>query len=247
MSGIIIHGRRFDCKLLIFDMDGTLIDEGPRFMNLARARAEAMRELLDEEFVEEWARLSGVDLKRGEIDMNGPLARASRREDTVVASTAMYLRGKKWTEARRMAEEIYGRADEMLKGKKETLFSGVGTALERLKASGLKLAVATNEGSRVAEEIMFSIGVRDLFDFFVGADDVVNPKPAADMVLLACERCGCSPSQAVMIGDQPADLMAGRKASVGLIVAVRSKTVQEAEVMDLADIVIDSVAELDSF
>ena len=248
MPGITVNGRRFECKLVIFDLDGTLIDERKRFLNLAGARVRAMREFLGEDFVGEWARLSGVDLNKGSIDMSGPLARASRRDDLAVAATAIWLHGMKWSEARRVAEEIYNRADGMLADDKgEALIAGAGDALKRLKRAGLKLAIATNETRKAAEKVMSSLGVKEQFDFFVGADDVQNPKPAADMVLMACEGCGCNPSKAAMIGDQPADLTAGRRASLGVVVAVRSPTVAESEVKDLADAVIDSVAELETF
>ena len=217
-------------------------------MNLAKARAKAMRETLSEEFVEEWARLSGVDLNLGAIDMNGPLARASRRDDLAVAAVAIWLKGRKWYEARVLADEIYGRADAMLTRKNmEKLFSGVEDSLRRLKSAGLRLAIATNETRKAAEGVTDALAIRELFDFFVGADDVQNPKPSADMVLKACEGCGCQPSEAVIIGDQPMDLLAGRRASLGAVVAVKSSTVTEREVMELADAVIDSVAELDAF
>jgi len=239
---IILHGQQIECSLLIFDMDGTLIDERIRFRALAEARTETMRNLLGDEAVEIWARLSGVNVETGKIDMNGPLARASRRDDLVVAATAIYLSGLRWNDAKELAEKVYGAADELRSSKEgEMLFPGVAETLRGLKKAGLKLSIATNEGHLAAENTMTSLGLHEMFDAFVGADDIANPKPSPDMILMACTMCGCSPAEAVYVGDQPVDMMAGRNAGVKATIAVKSEYVPLSEISKLSDFVIDSI------
>lgn len=245
MPTIAVGGERFDCDLVIFDMDGTLVDEVTRFRSLATARARALRELVGEDAVALWSRASGVDVDAGEIDMDGPLARAPRREDLAVATTALYLSGYRWREAKRLAEQAYKMADEIQTSTYDvSLLPGVEDTLRHMRGTGLRLAIATNGGCVGAVEIMRGIGVYELFDAIVGADDVKNAKPAPDMVLLACERCGCRPSVAVYVGDQPEDMMAGRRAAVKAVIAVRSRFVPAAEIEGLSDAVINSVGDI---
>lgn len=242
MPTITVQGQQLECSLLIFDMDGTLVDERIRFRALAEARAEAMRNLVGEDAVEIWARLSGVNVETGKIDMNGPLARASRRDDLVVATTAIYISGRRWHDAKEMAEKVYGAADELRSSKEGTmLFPGVAGTLRGLKRAGLKLSIATNEGHLAAENAMTNLELHEMFDAFVGADDVVNSKPSPDMILMACTICGCSPADAVYVGDQPVDMMAGRNAGVKATIAVRSEHVPLSEISKLSDFVIDSI------
>lgn len=245
MLTISAGGKRFNCSLLIFDMDGTLIDEKSRFRSLAKARVQALREIVGESVVELWSRASGVDVDAEKIDMSGPLARAPRKEDLVVAATVLYLSGWRWDEAKSLAEQVYNAADEIQASTyRATPFPGVEAVLREMRSAGFRLAIATNDRRAAAENTMKGIGVYELFDAIVGADDVENPKPAPDMILLACERCGCPPMEAIYVGDQPVDMKAGREAGAKALIAVRSEFVPEAEIEDLSDIVIDSVGEI---
>jgi phosphoglycolate phosphatase-like HAD superfamily hydrolase len=69
--------------------------------------------------------------------------------------------------------------------------------------------------------LMESVNLKGVFKVIIGADDVQNPKPAPDMILLACERCGCIPDETIYVGDMPIDMIAGRRAGV-TAVAVKS-------------------------
>lgn len=245
MPTISVGGKRFDCTLLIFDMDGTLIDEKSRFLSLAKARVQAMKKVFGESVVELWSKASGVDVEAEKIDMNGPLARAPRREDMIVAATVLYLSGQRWNEAKSLAEQVYNTADKIQASTyKANLFPGVEDALRKMRNAGFKLAIATNDRHVAAEDTMRAIGVHGLFETIVGADDVENPKPAPDMILLACERCGCPPAEAIYIGDQSVDMRAGRGTPVKALIAVRSEFVPAAEIKDLSDAIIDSVGEI---
>lgn len=88
MEKLCISGRSLEYALAIFDMTGTLIATEPRMCARAEARARILGRLAGEEAVENWARLSGVNLETWDIDEDGPLARAPRREDLTVGSTA---------------------------------------------------------------------------------------------------------------------------------------------------------------
>ena len=242
MPFLSILGEEIEAELILFDLDGTLLDASTRHRNLARARVETIGRLAGGRAVEEWARLSGVDRDTFEIDPQGPLARAPRREDLAVASAAIYVSGHPWHEAWELAERAYEEADRLQEALyKPSLVKGTEEALRSLKKAGFKLGIATNGESTSASAMMKALGLLDLFDVVLGADSVVESKPAPEMVLLACERVGVPPGRAIFVGDQREDMRAGRAASVRAVVSVNNS---EEAVTGLADFSLDSVADL---
>jgi phosphoglycolate phosphatase len=240
-----LAGKKIECELVIFDMTGTLIDVKSRLRARARSRARALTRLVGEEAVANWARLSGVNLGTWDADEDGPLAKAPRREDLIVAASAIYQTGRKWEEAKELAKEAYDEADESLASYyKPALFDGVEDTLRRLRAAGLKLAIATNDRRADAEETMRTTGGLELFDVVVGADDVENPKPSPDMITMACEMCGTPSPRAVCVGDLPMDMKAGRAAGVKAVVAVCKSPEPSPELTQLADFIVESVSDL---
>jgi phosphoglycolate phosphatase len=242
MPFLSILGEEIEAELILFDLDGTLLDASTRHRNLARARIDTIGRLVGGRAVDEWARLSGVDNDTFEIDPQGPLARAPRREDLIVASAAIYVSGHPWHVARELAERAYKEADRL----QETLYrpslmEGVGEALRSLKEGGFKLGIATNGESTSASALMKELGLLDLFNVILGADSVVEAKPAPEMALLACERVGVPPGRALFVGDQQEDMRAGRTASVKAVVSVNNS---DQAVMGLADVSLNSVAEI---
>ncbi|UCD45349.1 MAG: HAD family hydrolase [Candidatus Bathyarchaeota archaeon] len=246
MPRISVSGSVFECDLIVFDMTGTLVDSKARQRARAKSRAQAITGLVGEEATSHWAQLSGVSLTTWDVDESGPLARAPRREDLIVGATALYLAGLRWEEAKQIAAKAYDEADNSLVYEyKPSLFDGVEETITRLKSGGVKLAIATNDRRADAEETMASIGVLDLFDAVVGADDVDDPKPSPEMLLLACERCITMPSRAVCVGDLPSDMVAGRSAGMKAVVAVRSSLDPSSELVEQADFVIESVSQIE--
>jgi len=244
---IVAAGKRIDCRLLIFDLTDTLIDSSPRFQELAKARVKALTKNAGEYAAENWARLSGVDMKVWTIDPHGPLHRAPRREDLIVAATAIYKKGRTWEEAKQLARISYDDADRYLdEHYTPAIFEGIDHTLRDLIEKGLKLAVATNDRREVADKLLHSTGIRGLFSAIVGADEVERVKPSPDMILVACSRIGVDPTDAVFIGDSPIDMAAGKSAGVKSVIAVSPAAEPSRELLDSADAYVKSVSEIKS-
>ena len=196
MPILIIEDTEVEAVLVLFDFDGTLVDGGDRHRNLARARRETIGKRAGREAVVNWARLSGVDLETGRVDPEGPLARAPSRGDLAVAAAAVYLTGRTWHESMRLASEAYEEADALLESTyRPVLLPSVGEALGRMKGAGFRLGIATNGDGSSAEAMARDLGVDRLFDVVVGAGDVIEAKPAPDIILLACRRVGVAPGR----------------------------------------------------
>jgi phosphoglycolate phosphatase len=242
MPFLSLLGREMEARFVLFDLDGTLLDASTRHRKLARARLETIKGLAGDEAANEWARFSGVVPGAFDVDPQGPLARAPRREDLIVASVAIYVSGQPWPAARELAERAYEEADRLQETLcRPSLMEGVEEALRNMKKAGFKLGIATNGESTSASAMMEELGMLDLFDVVLGADSVGEAKPAPEMVLLACKRVGVPPCRALFVGDQQEDMRAGRAASVKAVVAVNNS---DEAVTGLADFSLGSVADI---
>jgi len=237
----VVGGKRMRCSLVVFDLDGTLLDDEPKYRFLAEARMREITRVAGREAAETWARLSGVDPSTMRVDMDGPLSKAPRREDVAIAAAAICLTGRRWNEAKSLADEAYEAADRVQSMNfTPSFYPGVRRKIEEMREEGLRLGVATNGERGNAEVMLRRLDALGSFDIVVGADDVKNAKPAPDMILFASERLGLGPENVVYIGDQPTDMVAGRGAGCGAVVAVgpEAESLSELSARSVAEIVV---------
>ncbi|MGW2558468.1 HAD family hydrolase [Streptomyces sp. NPDC001514] len=83
-------------------------------------------------------------------------------------------------------------------------------------AVGVRLAIATNNSPRVAEEYLTGRGLRECFAPHIHGrtTDLHLLKPDPDCVHRALASLGADPAASLMIGDTPSDLYAARDAGV---------------------------------
>jgi phosphoglycolate phosphatase len=236
-----INDEELDAELILFDLDGTLVDDRARYRRLAESRMKAMTRRVGKEAAETWARLEGVDPESLLVDMNGPLSKAPRREDLAVAAVALYQHGHPWHKARELSKAIYDEADEIQRRSyTPRFFPGAREVLEELRSRGFMLGVATNGEASLTLGVLETLGALELFDVVVGADMVDEGKPAPDVILKACELAGAPPGKTVYVGDQPTDAKAARSAGVARSVGVGGVDLLDAG----ADDVVGSVSEI---
>jgi AHBA synthesis associated protein len=97
---------------------------------------------------------------------------------------------------------------------------GAADLLDGLRRDGVALAVATGKTHDRAVQVLAAVGLLDRLDAVVGSDEVADGKPAPDIVLLALDRLGAAPAQAIMVGDSPLDMLAGRSAGTRIAAAL---------------------------
>jgi len=230
MLKLTINGRKYCPELILFDVDGTLVDDSHRYSSLGKARYIAFKEHASENAAKKWSELSGVNPSDWTIDPTGPISKAPRRDDLAIAGGALYLDGHNWYDARELAERIYEAADEIQAATfKPVIYEGVKEKLHELFDAGFKLGIATNGVTSITEEMLDGLGIGDLFSVIVGADTVEKSKPAPDMILLACNRVGISVSETIYVGDQPTDIRAATDAGARAYIAVRNQIEEATE------------------
>jgi phosphoglycolate phosphatase len=95
---------------------------------------------------------------------------------------------------------------------------GAVEALDLLRASGVGTGLVTNR--RYPRDVAVMVGLADRLDLILGLEDVPRPKPDPSALLLALDRLGASPREALYVGDTDIDMRAAEAAGVpGLGVA----------------------------
>lgn len=127
------------------------------------------------------------------------------------------------------------------------LFTGVREILQVWDAAGQPWGVVTNKPSRFTFPLLDYLGVRPSLNCVVTPDMVAKGKPDPAAVLLACERLGVFPADALFIGDAEQDVIAGRCAGTATAVALWGYIpLRETPAKWNADFSVRSVAELNA-
>lgn len=104
---------------------------------------------------------------------------------------------------------------------------GASAVLAALKEAGKVIGVVTSKSTPMAWRGLQLFDLDQYIDTLVGAEDTSQHKPNPDPVVLALEKLGGAPDQAVMIGDSPYDIEAGLRAgtyTIGLDWTIFPKT-----------------------
>jgi phosphoglycolate phosphatase len=239
--------RETDCRLVILDKDGTLVDFRSVWVPIVQARARFIVEeaAVDPGLEPALLRAFGYDPDGGRVDPRGPLAIAPRAETTVIGATLLYGAGLSWEDAMAAVRRAYLRADEIVDPVRVgRAVPGVEATLRRLRAAGARLAVATTDTTAQAERGLAALGLADLFEAIVGADGVTLSKPHPEAVERLCRTVGVPASETVVVGDAVADVLMGKGAGVALTVGVLTGVTTAAEFQDHADVVVPSLADI---
>lgn len=178
-------------RAVIFDLDGTLTDTTTGIVEAARvalATVGACRPPADQV-----KPLIGLPLEQ----MFGRLLPPGSTAAAVAACISAY-------------RSYYDRAIMP----RTRLFPDARDALERCRAAGVRLAVATSKLTPLAEQALAIAGARHYFDLVVGSDQVRQPKPHPEMVYLILAALAVVPQEALMVGDAIHDIAMGRAAGL---------------------------------
>jgi HAD superfamily hydrolase (TIGR01509 family) len=110
--------------------------------------------------------------------------------------------------------------------------------LERLRADGRKLVVATSASGKDLKALLEQADLESLIDDSTNSDEADESKPAPDIVEAALEKSGHNAGDVVMLGDTPYDVKAARRAGVRII-GVRCGGWTDRELKGAAEIYAD--------
>ena len=203
--------------VVLFDLDGTVIDSGAIILASMRHAAKEVlgAEPPDEELM---AAVGGPGL---EAQMH---ALAPDRVDELVS--------------------VYRAHNEPLH-EGLACCAGIDDLLVRLKDEGRRLGIVTAKRRKTVALAFDQIPLEHLFETVVGGDETARHKPDPEPLLLALERLGADAGDTVYVGDAPFDIKAAKAAGVFSIAVtwggIHSRERLEAE---SPDAIVDSADEL---
>jgi len=121
-------------------------------------------------------------------------------------------------------------------------FPGAEALLRRLREVGLELVVASSASEDELKPLLEVCGALPFVQHRTSSDDAQHSKPDPDIVQVALRKAGCSPGEAVMLGDTPYDVQAANTVGVRAI-ALRSGGHPDAALSG-ALVIYDDVADL---
>jgi phosphoglycolate phosphatase len=177
-------------KLVIFDLDGTLI-------NSLEDLTDATNHMLSEMGRE---KLSGNDVKK----LVGQGARRLVERALPDVSSPDIER----------ALNIFLVYNDSHIVDKTRLYQGVKETLALLRDKGYQLAVISNKNEALCQKVMQTLGIKCFFAAVIGADSMPFRKPSPEPVLMLLRDFGVTAAESVIIGDSINDVAAGKAAGV---------------------------------
>ncbi|HRP25118.1 MAG TPA: phosphoglycolate phosphatase [Thauera sp.] len=187
---------RFSPRAVLFDLDGTLLD-------------------------------TIADLADAANLMLSELGRPARSQDEIHSFVGKGIpnlvrrcmtEGTAATEAEiDAAVAVFRRHYAVVNGVSSRPYPGVTELLAALRARELPLAVVTNKAEAFTLPLLERMDIAHYFDTVVSGDTLAVKKPDPAVVLLACERLGVAPGEALMIGDSANDALAAQGAGMPVL------------------------------
>lgn len=177
-------------KLLIFDLDGTLIDSLPDLTDAAnQVRLHFKLPLLSPEEVRK---------------LVGQGARSLVSRALPIASPAQIEEGLKIFLDYNLAHIT----------DKTRVYPGVPETLEALQRQELRLCVLSNKNVALCREVLARLGIDKYFPTVMGADSMPYRKPSPEPVIALLKEFGVAARESAMVGDSINDISAGGGAGV---------------------------------
>ena len=183
-------------KLVLFDLDGTLLDSAPDMV----------------------ATVNRMRAARGQ----GPMALEALRPHVSKGSRAMSaaafpeLGGEVPGELIREFLDLY----EQELGRHSVLFDGVAELLDAIEAAGSRWGIVTNKPEYLARQVLPGLGWETRCAILVGGDTLAERKPHPLPLLHAAETLGVAIADCAYVGDDQRDIDAARAAGMRSLVAL---------------------------
>lgn len=182
-------------RLVMFDLDGTLVDSVPDLAAAVdRMLLELGRPAAGLDAVRQWVGNGAQVLVRralaGDIDHAGV--------DDALAEQALAL-----------FMDAYAESHDLT-----VVYPGVQDTLRWLRKRGVEMALITNKPERFVGPLLDQMKLGSYFRWIIGGDTLAQKKPDPAALLFVMQMAGVTPQQALFVGDSRSDVLAAKAAGV---------------------------------
>lgn len=210
-------------SIVLFDLDGTLIDSAADFIHV----------------LQEMRRADGLPLLP-EVSIRNTVSNGSK-------ALIQLAYGADIPDSEALEQKRQELLDLYLTcaGDRSTLFDGMDGVLRQLEQRDTPWGIVTNKPTRFTDVLLRKLDLMQRCAVSICPDDVKKTKPDPEGLLLACTRTATQPDSAWYVGDHARDIEAGKAAGMRTIAARYGYIDNLNEIADWqADFIIDSPAEL---
>lgn len=212
-------------RLVMFDLDGTLMDSVP---DLAAAVDKMLmllgREPAGIERVRDWVGNGSRVLVRralaGQLDHDGV------GDELADEALALFM-------------QAYAGGHELT-----AVYPGVRDCLDWLRERRVKLAIITNKPAQFIEPLLEEKGLAGYFDWLVGGDTLPQQKPDPAALFWVMDKAGAEPSESLFVGDSRNDVRAAKAATVRCVALTYGYNHGEPIADEQPALVLDDLREL---
>jgi phosphoglycolate phosphatase len=212
-------------RLVMFDLDGTLMDSVP---DLAAAVDKMLmllgREPAGIERVRDWVGNGSRVLVRRALA--GKLEHEGVSDELADEALALFM-------------QAYAGGHELT-----AVYPGVRECLDWLREREVKLAIITNKPAQFIEPLLEEKGLAGYFDWLVGGDTLPQQKPDPAALFWVMDKAGAAPGESLFVGDSRNDVRAAKAATVRCVALTYGYNHGEPIADELPALVLDDLREL---
>lgn len=212
-------------RLVMFDLDGTLMDSVP---DLAAAVDKMLmllgREPAGIERVRDWVGNGSRVLVRRALA--GQLEHDGVADELADEALALFM-------------QAYAGGHELT-----AVYPGVRDCLDWLRERRVKLAIITNKPAQFIEPLLEEKGLAGYFDWLVGGDTLPQQKPDPAALFWVMDKAGVAPSESLFVGDSRNDVRAAKAATVRCVALTYGYNHGEPIADEQPALVLDDLREL---
>ena len=212
-----------DKKVIIFDLDGTLIDSAPDLAGAINYMLKSLdQNTFDIETIHKWVGNGAQVLVKRALSGNTII-------DENLFNKALDIFFKFYAQNLSVNTVTYPHVTE---------------TLQILKENGYRLVIVTNKPFDFITPILKELEIIDFFEYFIGGDSLSKKKPDPMPLLHVCDRLNVTVEESVMVGDSRNDILSANGCGMQSIGVTYGYNYNEAISVYNPTVVIDDFKEI---